>query len=61
MNNNKFVIFSFVLGLVQRCLFQPSVAMRYDYSMPLDASMWNGSVGELSSCVISNMPFAHVL
>ena len=37
------------------------VAMRRDTSMTLDASMWNGAVGELSSCVINKMPLDHVL
>ena len=30
--------------------------MGYDNSMTLDASMWNGSVGGRSSCVINNIP-----
>ena len=32
-----------------------------DTSMTLDAAMWNGAGGELSSCVINNIPLDHVL
>ena len=28
--------------------------------MTVDASMWNSSVGEVSSCVINNVPLDHV-
>ena len=35
--------------------------MGYNNSMTLDASMWNGSDGEVSSCVINNVPLVHVL
>ena len=31
-----------------------------DTSMTLDAAKWNGAVGELSSCVINNIPLDHV-
>ena len=31
-----------------------------DTSMTLDASKWNGAGGELSSCVINNIPLDHV-
>ena len=29
-------------------------------SMTLDAAKWNGAGGELSSCVINNIPLDHV-
>ena len=29
--------------------------MRYDTSMTSDASMWNGAVAEVASCVINNV------
>ena len=35
--------------------------MVWDTSITLDASMWNGAVGELSSYVINNIPLDHVL
>ena len=31
-----------------------------DTSMTLDAAKWNGTGGELSSCVINNIPLDHV-
>ena len=31
-----------------------------DTSMTLDAAKWNGAGGELSSCVINNIPLEHV-
>ena len=31
-----------------------------DTSMTLDAAKWNGAGGELSSCVINNIPLDHV-
>ena len=42
-------------------LTRPAVAMGLDTSMTLDAAMWNGAVGELSPCVINNIPLDHVL
>ena len=39
----------------------PSVAMGYGNNTTFDASMWNGSVGVLSTCVINNIPLDHVL
>ena len=35
--------------------------MRWDTSMTLDESMWNGAFGELSSCIINNIPLDLVL
>ena len=32
-----------------------------DTNMTLDAAKWNGTGGELSSCVINNIPWDHVL
>ena len=42
-------------------IIHPADTMMWDTSMTVDAAMWNGSVGELSSCVINNIPLDHVL
>ena len=69
MEDTNFVIFICLLTHLHTgfllvhsvCFFiQPSVAMRWDTSMTLVTSLWNGAVSEVSSCVINNVLLDHV-
>ena len=47
-------------GCIVRFLTSPLRHNGVGTSMTLDADEWNGAGGELSSCVINNIPLDHV-